>query len=138
MTSNKPFTLSVKVVILDDGGRCLLIKRSMASKGNPGKWEFPGGKPDLGESFEQALLREVAEETGLAISLLRSVGTAESESPSKKIVYLIMEARLESGKIQLSEEHDDYTWVSIRELPNMDLADQFRFFAEAYSQGRKQ
>lgn len=136
MILNKPFALSIKVVILDDSSRCLLIKRSMASKGNPGKWEFPGGKPDIGEDFVQALLREVAEETDLTISLIRPVGTAESESPSKKIVYLIMEARLESGQVHLSDEHDDYAWVPIGQLPKMDLADQFRHFAESYSHSR--
>ena len=134
MTSNKPFALSVKVVILDDNGRCLLLKRSMASKGNPGKWEFPGGKPDMCESFEQALLREVTEETGLTISLLRPLGTAESESPLKRIVYLIMEARLISGQVILSDEHDDCIWIPTRELPHMDIANQFRLFVSTYSQ----
>ena len=69
--SHKPFALSAKVVVRDEEGRCLLLKRSMSSKGNPGKWDLPGGKVDIGESFDQGLLREVAEETGLTISLQR-------------------------------------------------------------------
>ncbi len=43
----KPFALSTKVVIRDDAGRCLLLKRALSSKGNPGKWEFPGGKAEI-------------------------------------------------------------------------------------------
>jgi len=66
---SKPFRLSMKVVILDDMGRILLIQRSMGSRGNPGKWDFPGGKVDQGETFDEALLREVFEETKLKISL---------------------------------------------------------------------
>ena len=49
----KPLRLSVKIVVRDDAGRCLLLKRSLTSKGNPGKWEFPGGKIDPGESFDR-------------------------------------------------------------------------------------
>lgn len=130
----KPLALSAKVVVRDESGRCLLLKRSINSKGNPGKWDLPGGKVDAGESFDQGLLREVAEETGLTISLQRVLGAAESESPTRKIVYLILEGRVESGQVCLSSEHDEYAWVDRRDLTTMDLADQFRSFAQAYSQ----
>ncbi len=132
--SEKPLALSAKVVVRDEGGRCLLLKRSLSSKGNPGKWDLPGGKVDPGEGFEQGLLREVAEETGLTISIQHAVGAAESESPTSKVVYLILEGRLQSGQVRLSSEHDEYAWVNRRELPKMKLAEQFRAFAQVYSQ----
>ncbi len=128
-----PFALSVKVVIRDDAGRCLLLKRSLNSKGNPGRWDLPGGKAEMGESFDTALPREVAEETGLTISLERVAGAAESEMPTRKVAYLIMEARLQSGQVRLSSEHDDYAWVKPQDLASVDLAEQFREFAQAYS-----
>ena len=130
----KPLALSVKVVVRDASGRCLLLKRSLRSKGNPGKWDLPGGKVDPGENFTQGILREVAEETGLTISIQRVGGVAESESPTNKVVYLILEGRLESGQVQLSSEHDEYVWVNRRELPKMELADQFQAFAQTYSE----
>ena len=130
----KPLSLSAKVVVRDESDRCLLLRRSMSSKGNPGKWDLPGGKVDPGESFEQGLLREVAEETGLTISLQRVLGTAESESPTKRVAYLILEGRLESGQVHLSSEHDEYAWVNRRDLAMVNLAEQFRPFAQAYSQ----
>lgn len=132
--STKPFALSIKVVIHDDdAGRCLLLKRSPNSKGSPGKWEFPGGKVESGENFDAALLREVAEETGLTISLQHVVGSAEYELPSRKVAYLILDARVESGQVRLSSEHDDYAWVAPEELATMDLVEQFHPFAQAYS-----
>jgi 8-oxo-dGTP diphosphatase len=130
---NKPFSLSLKVVIRDKNDRCLLLKRSMSSKGNPGKWDFPGGKADPGERFDHALLREVAEETGLTIVLDHVVGAAESELPEKKVAYLFFEGTLISGEIQLSEEHDNYIWVPIQDLTKIDLPIQFRRFADEYS-----
>lgn len=132
--AKKPFGLSVKAVILDKSGRCLLLKRSPSCKANVGKWELPGGKLESGENFDEGLLREVDEETKLIISLEHAVAIAEVDLPAKKVVYLILEARLISGEVCLSWEHDDYVWVSRRELPTMDLVEQFRPFAKAYSQ----
>jgi len=131
--SSKPFTLSVKVVILDQAGRCLLLKRFSHSTGNPGKWDFPGGKADLGERFDEALLREVQEETGLNISLQQVVGATESELPARKVAYLIMEGRLVSGATRLSHEHTVFVWVPVNQLLEMDLVEQFVEFAKAYS-----
>lgn len=129
----KPFSLSVKVVVRDNDGRCLLLKRSMKSKANAGKWELPGGKIDPGESFDQALIREVCEETGLDIVLEHVAGSAESESPSVRIAYIIMEASTERNGVQLSDEHDDFVWVALEELLQMDLAEQFLPFAREYA-----
>jgi 8-oxo-dGTP diphosphatase len=131
--SEKPWRLSVKVLIRDDKGCCLLLKRSMNSKGNPGKWEPPGGKIDQGESFETALLREVIEETGLAISIQHVAGTAESELPKIKVVHLILEGKVESGKLHLSDEHTAHMWVDPKVFSNLELADWFTVFAEGYS-----
>jgi 8-oxo-dGTP diphosphatase len=128
-TPEKPFYLSVKVAILDGEGRCLLLKRSQSSKGNPGKWELPGGKVDPGEDFDKALVREVIEETGLSVALEHVFGSAERELPHRKIAYLIMEGRLKSGRVSLSEEHDDFIWVDPEELPKMDLLEQLKEFA---------
>lgn len=134
---HKPFALSAKVLVRDLEGRCLLLKRSMTSKGNPGKWDLPGGKVDAGENLEQGLLREVTEETGLTISLQRVLGAAESESPTKKVAYIILEGFVEMGQVRLSSEHDDYAWVERQDLVRIDIAEQFRPFLKAYSRMHK-
>jgi 8-oxo-dGTP diphosphatase len=133
--NSKRFALSVKVVIRRENGDCLLLRRSAASKNNAGKWDFPGGKVDPGEFFDEALLREVAEETGLVISLQHVAGADESETPVRRIAYLFMEGRLESGTLRLSSEHDGHAWVPRAELPKQALAPQFLPFARRYAQG---
>ena len=130
----KPFKLSMKVVIRDEEGKCLLIKRSMQSKGNPGKWDFPGGKVDPGETFDEGLLREVFEETKLKISLEKPLTMIESESPANRVIYLFMEGNLVKGEVKLSEEHDDFTWVEPEKLEKMDLATQFIDFGKSYNE----
>jgi len=129
MTSRKPLALSVKVLVFDNEGRCLVLKRSMASKGNPGKWDFPGGKVDPGETLDEAARREVLEETGLEITIGRVLGAAESESPTSRIAYLILEGHFVSGEVRLSEEHEEFAWVAPEDLHEYDLVSQLRAFA---------
>jgi 8-oxo-dGTP diphosphatase len=131
--AQKHFALCVKVVVRDSAGKCLVVKRSAKSRGNPGRWEFPGGKIDPGESFDVSLMREVQEETALRISLLRALGIAQSELPERHMVHLIMEASLDSGEVVLSEEHEGYAWVEPHELANLDMAQQFVPFVRAYA-----
>jgi len=131
--SGKPFTLSVKVVLRDAQGRCLLVRRSSLSKNNAGKWDLPGGKVDAGENFDVALKREVAEETGLDISIDDVLGAAESVTPAKRVVYLILGGHPTAGEVRLSSEHDAHVWVDSRALAEVDLCGQFRPFAVAYA-----
>lgn len=133
MSTAKPYALSVKGVVLDAQGRCLLLRRSQICKANAGKWEFPGGKLDPNERVDEALLREVAEETGLAVTVQRVAGAAESEMAERKIAYLILEVLAGTSEVQLSEEHDQFMWVAPDQLADIELASQFRPFALAYA-----
>src|SRR5437870_7541426 len=119
--SATPSLLSVKVVVRDSNGRCLLLKRSRDAAHHPGQWEFPGGKVDPHESFDHALLREVAEETGLSIRLERVVGSANSEMPGHTVAFLFMEGRYLAGEVRLSDEHEEFCWAHLDELLQADL-----------------
>lgn len=132
----RAYYLSTKVVIRNGRGQVLVLRRSAASRNHPGLWEFPGGKTDAGESFDEALLREVQEETGVEIVLEHVAGAGSSELDGKTIAYLFMEARLVAGEVRLSEEHDAFRWVELDELLALDLCPQFRRFAEEHARSR--
>jgi 8-oxo-dGTP diphosphatase len=123
MERTKPIGLSVRILLKDDQGRLLLLKRSRKSKTNPGRWELPGGKVDPGESFSEGLLREVREETGLEISLQHGVGIAEQELLGLRVIHLILGGDTTDPIIHLSEEHQEYRWASREELESLQLAD---------------
>lgn len=125
-----PFSLSVKAIVMDKDKRCLVLRRSMASKNNAGKWEFPGGKLNPGESFDNALEREVHEETGLEITLLRPFDTAMSSIQDRRVVYLFMLAETGTDRVRLSDEHDAFQWVAVDRLAEVDLARQFQSVAQ--------
>lgn len=125
----KPYALSSKAVVRDPQGRCLLLRRSAASRHNAGLWEFPGGKLEAGESPDEGLVREVFEETGLQVIVSRVAGAAESELPDRKVAYLLFEALAPSSAVSLSSEHDAYEWVAPGRLHDKDLCPQFRSLA---------
>ncbi len=120
---NHVFGLAVRVLLYDDNGKILILKRSTDSKTNPGKWELPGGKVDQGESFDQALIREVFEETGLKIFVEHFVGASEQNLHVIRAIHIIMSGRIMEGELKLSEEHEGYAWVFFEELADYELAD---------------
>ena len=115
-TTDKPFRLTVKAVILDGQQRCLLVRRSAFNRSFVGCWEWPGGKVDEGEDFATALLREAREETGLEVQITGLAGATMYEMPAMHMVLLCMEAGIVSGELRLSEEHDDLAWVPLAEF----------------------
>jgi 8-oxo-dGTP diphosphatase len=127
---NHVFGLAVRAIISDDKDQILIIKRSIDSKTNPGKWELPGGKVDEGESFDQALLREVFEETKLKVNLEHVIGVAEQNLHLIRAVHIIMSTTILEGELILSDEHDGYAWINFESLPDYDLADWLQDYVD--------
>ena len=120
---NHVYGLAVRVLLTDQDGKILILKRSTESKTNPGKWELPGGKVDQNESFDHALIREVYEETNLKIALEHVVGASEQNLHIIRAVHIIMSGKIIEGDLNLSSEHEGYAWVLMETLPDYELAD---------------
>ncbi len=129
----KPFLLAVKAIARDSEGRILLLKRSDAARLYPGRWDVPGGKVDPGESFSEALIREVAEETGLSVELTSVVGATEFELPGARFAVLFMEARCTGGEVSLSDEHVAHRWALPSELADIDFSDELDEFMRSHT-----
>lgn len=125
---NHIFGLAVRAILTDEDGKILIIKRSTDSKTNPGKWELPGGKVDQNESFDQALIREVYEETGLKILPDHVVGVSEQNLHIIRAVHIIMSCKIVEGELNLSSEHEGYAWVFLENLSDYELADWLQDF----------
>ena len=127
-----PLSLAVYAIVGGEDGTILLLRRSLDSKHFKHKWDLPGGTVDPGESFDVALVREVAKETGLQIEITGVAGASGYALPTVYVVVLFLEARRTAGEVRLSQEHDGQAWVAVGNLCKMDLADHLRDFIVAY------
>lgn len=103
--------LSIKGVLLHDGRVLLLLNERS-------EWDLPGGRPDTGEDFRATLMREVREETGLAVE----VGVPLDEHlfevlPGRLVRIVAYSCHLIGGSdVVLSDEHLGVSWVPLVEL----------------------
>ena len=110
----------VDVLVLrptDAGLKCLVLRRSGVGR-SPGSWEMVHGHVETGEAPREAALRELREETGLLPVRMYNLSRVESfylhKSDSVKLVAMFA-AFVERAEVLLSEEHDEFTWLSIEE-----------------------
>ncbi|HEY8827823.1 MAG TPA: NUDIX domain-containing protein [Jatrophihabitantaceae bacterium] len=108
-------------IVFDQAGRLLLIRR-----GHPpaqGSWSVPGGRCRPGESTPDACVREVAEETGLTVIVVRFAGHAELDGPTGS-VYDIDDflCAVVGGSLRAGDDAEDARWVRRDELAGLDLA----------------
>ncbi len=111
-------------------GRILLTQRPLDSGHLPGYWEFPGGKPEPGESPEQALARELREELGVEISVGEEIMAVRHSYPEKTVDIRFFEATIISG-VPEPREVQDLRWVTTEELRTMQLPEADRPLVEA-------
>ncbi len=106
-----------KVIILD-GLKVLLLKRNqdLVNERSPWTWDLPGGHIDPDETAFSAAKREVTEETKIDLKFLLRMGT---DSNIGKLTYFYVSDDW-SGPIELSDEHEDYKWVSPNDLHNYE------------------
>ena len=81
---------------------------------------FPGGHVEESESFTEAVIREVREETGLTISAPRLCGVKDWYNEKGRYVVLLYQAERFSGTLHGSEEGDVF-WAELSELSQMKL-----------------
>ena len=105
------YPISIKGVVIHASRVLLLLNER-------GEWDLPGGRPDPGEDHHAALVREVREETGLAVE----VGALLDEHlfevlPQRFVRIVAYGCRLVGGNdVVLSHEHLDTRWVPLADL----------------------
>lgn len=112
--------LVVCALIERDG--CVLMARRPAHKHLGGKWEFPGGKIEPGETSETALHRELREELGVAVDIVRPLAphTHAYEKVTVQLIPFVVRLTAGSGEPQ-THEHAALRWVPAAGLPSLDL-----------------
>jgi 8-oxo-dGTP diphosphatase len=119
--------IAAKAVMTNDEGKVLILREaSTYEEGtNVGKYGLPGGRINPGEVFLDGLRREVDEETGLEVEVVRPVHVDEWRPVIKgtptQIVGVFMLCEAAGSTVRLSDEHDDYKWIEPGEVEDYPL-----------------
>ena len=112
--------INVVAAIIKQDDLIYICKRS-ESMSLPNLWEFPGGKVELGESNEVALIREIKEELGCEIHNLVYLTENKHDYENFSINLICYTCELKSGT-PVSNEHCEEKWVKVSELGSYDFA----------------
>lgn len=108
---NPTHLVSVAALVTNDNGQVLLVKSPWRG------WEYPGGLIEPGETFQEALHREVREESGVEIEITGFVGICKNIE--RNIVNIDFTARYLSGELTTSEESTEVIWAAPEEALNL-------------------
>lgn len=117
--------VGVGAIIINDEGKILLIKRKDTIDKNRttiGMWSAPGGEVEFGEKAEDAAVREIKEELGVDIEIVKPIGF--SDQILKKsglhwhLIYFLCKIKNGSPRIMESENFEKIEWFSPKEIPD--------------------
>jgi ADP-ribose pyrophosphatase YjhB (NUDIX family) len=115
----------VGAIVHDRGGRLLLIQRGR----EPGRglWSLPGGRVEPGESEHDAIEREMAEETGLRVRVVRLVGRVRRPTPDGSTFdigdYLCELVDPDNAILVAGDDAADARWVSMHEYVTLPVVE---------------
>lgn len=100
----------------------VLACRRAAGKDDAGRWEFPGGKVEPGESPEDALTREIREELDVVIRPTAHLTTDDTAVNGRVIRLVCLRAELVGAAPSSSTDHDELRWIPVAALRDLDWA----------------
>ena len=114
--------LTVSAVIFNSENKILLCKSHKWDD----KYVIPGGHVEHGEKLEDALRREIIEETGLSIYDIKPVGLKECFYSNdfysdRHFIFMDYTCRTDSNNVVLNDEAQEYSWVALEEISDYPL-----------------
>jgi 8-oxo-dGTP diphosphatase len=111
-----------KIIVTNDDGKILTMRRSQTDPSLPLSWDIPGGVVEVGEHLIESISREVTEETRIEVEDIKLFDVFDSSS--KIHPYLICigyTAHALSTNVVLSYEHDQFEWLTKDEFLSRDV-----------------
>ena len=113
-------------IVLDDDGRLLMIQRG--TEPDRGRWSLPGGRVELGETDEEAAVREVREETGLDVEVIdAAIGGVELSLPLGGVAAVVdflcrPAADADLDAVRAGDDAADVGWFTPAEVRLLDCS----------------
>jgi ADP-ribose pyrophosphatase YjhB (NUDIX family) len=128
---------AASAVVTDSNGKILLHKRR-----DNALWSLPGGALELGESIEQAISREVKEETGFEVEVLKCIGIytdpehiiAYSDGEVRQQFSICFECRIIGGELSISSESYEVQFFTVEETKQLAMHPAQRVRIQDYLQ----
>jgi len=108
--------IEVTAAIIKRDNRILICQRP-EGKSCGLLWEFPGGKVEYGETGEQCIIREIQEELGITLRVIRKLTDVTFEYPDKAVHLNFYITEIESGNL-ICKEHNALAWISLTDIKN--------------------
>jgi 8-oxo-dGTP diphosphatase len=134
LTRKNRAPLLVAAGVIHRDGQILVGQRRKADR-HPFKWEFPGGKVELGESPQQALVRELREELQIDATVGSELARYEHEYPGGSRVHLLFFAVIGFQGQPFARVFEQISWIDIRSLPDLDFLEGDLDFIRRLSRG---
>lgn len=123
--------VSQKAIILDKEGKFLALRRSKTAPARPLSWDLPGGVLDFGEDPIKGIIREIKEETGIAVENIEPFDVEAHIAPNKEFwVTIAYRTQRSSEDVKLSFEHDEFIWLSPKDFLKLESSEKLRRFVE--------
>src|SRR3989344_6034961 len=118
--------VGVGAAIFNKEGKIFITKRGKEAKNERDKWEIPGGSVEFGETFEQAIKREIKEENGIEIEIIELLGLCDHIIPDEhqhweSPTYI---CKIKKGTPKIIEPHkcEEIGWYTIDEAEKLPLS----------------
>lgn len=114
MNSNYNFNIRVTGVLIENN-EILLVKQKLSESRN---WSLPGGRLEIGETLEQGIKREIEEETGFVVDVVRLLYLCDVEASANKVLHITFLLERKGGKLTLpTNEFDENPIFDVRFIP---------------------
>lgn len=115
---------SIACIAFKDGKVLVAHRNPVGQMG--GRWEFPGGKVEEGESDSVAIVREFGEEFGVQVTVLEKITEASFVHNDENVALHAWHIEVPHDGIAVPyvlTEHTDYKWVHIEDIPSLNFVD---------------